>query len=87
MCHSLIHPGAGAGRHHWHLYAVPPGTRALQLMGVFEELAGLIIGKPEHFSAQGAPFGYEELILEIIGRSWSPGSMPLMQPGSRRRAV
>jgi muramoyltetrapeptide carboxypeptidase len=41
--------------------------RQLQLMGVFEALAGLIIGKPDHCSAQGAPFGYEELIMEIIG--------------------
>ncbi|HEV2131931.1 MAG TPA: S66 peptidase family protein [Longimicrobiaceae bacterium] len=43
------------------------GLRQLQLMGVFDELAGLIIGKPESFSAQGASFGYDDLVLEIVG--------------------
>jgi muramoyltetrapeptide carboxypeptidase len=42
--------------------------RQLQLVGAFGELAGLIIGKPENFHAQGAPFGYEELIQEVVGR-------------------
>jgi muramoyltetrapeptide carboxypeptidase len=41
--------------------------RQLQLAGVFDELAGLIIGKPENCNAQGAPFGYDELILEVVG--------------------
>jgi uncharacterized protein (DUF952 family) len=34
---------------------------------VFDRIAGLIVGRPEHFDAQGAPFTLDELILEIIG--------------------
>lgn len=46
--------------------------RQLQLMGVFEEVTGLIIGKPEKFNAQGAPFGYDDLIEEVVGRREYP---------------
>jgi muramoyltetrapeptide carboxypeptidase len=41
--------------------------RQLQLMGVFESLAGLIIGKPEWPDPQGAKFSHNDLILEIVG--------------------
>jgi muramoyltetrapeptide carboxypeptidase len=41
--------------------------RQLHLAGAFEALAGLILGKPESFDAQGAPFGYDELIQEVLG--------------------
>lgn len=41
--------------------------RQLQLMGVFESLAGLIIGKPEVPDSEGAPFDAESLLMEVIG--------------------
>ena len=44
------------------------GLRQLEYNGVFEEIAGLIIGKPEVFDQQGAPFGYDELFYEIVGQ-------------------
>lgn len=40
---------------------------SLKLMGVFERISGLIIGKPEVLNKQGAPFSYDELIMECIG--------------------
>jgi muramoyltetrapeptide carboxypeptidase len=46
--------------------------RQLQLIGAFEELAGLIVGKPERFDAQGAPFGYHDLVREVVGRRRYP---------------
>lgn len=42
--------------------------RQLQLMGVFEKISGLIVSKPEFFKQQNAPFGYDELIMEIVGQ-------------------
>lgn len=42
--------------------------RHLSLMGVFDEIKGLIVGKPEVYDAQGAPFGYDGLILEVVGK-------------------
>ncbi len=41
--------------------------RQIQLMGVFDKLSGLIIGKPEMPDNEGAPFSLNELILEILG--------------------
>lgn len=41
--------------------------RHLSLMGVFDQIAGLIIGKPEVFQQENAPFSYEDLFKEIIG--------------------
>lgn len=41
--------------------------RQLQLMGVFERISGLIVGKPEVLNLQSAPFGYDDLILEVVG--------------------
>jgi muramoyltetrapeptide carboxypeptidase LdcA involved in peptidoglycan recycling len=42
--------------------------RQLQLMGVFDVIAGLIIGKSEVLDRQGAPFTHDELIMEIVGK-------------------
>ena len=39
----------------------------LKFNGVFDEIAGLIIGKPEVYDQQGSHFGYDDLILETIG--------------------
>jgi muramoyltetrapeptide carboxypeptidase len=44
------------------------GLRQLQLMGVFDAIAGLVIGKPEVLDRQGAPFTHDELMIEIIGK-------------------
>jgi muramoyltetrapeptide carboxypeptidase LdcA involved in peptidoglycan recycling len=41
--------------------------RQLQLMGVFDKLGGLIMGKPENLKLEGAPFGLDELLMEIVG--------------------
>jgi muramoyltetrapeptide carboxypeptidase LdcA involved in peptidoglycan recycling len=41
--------------------------RHLQLLGGFDNLAGVIISKPEKFDRQGAPFTAEDLLIEIIG--------------------
>lgn len=46
----------------------------LKLMGSFEHISGLIIGKPEFYDQQGAPFSYEDLFQEIIG----PRSYPII---------
>lgn len=45
--------------------------RALQqlsLIGVFDEIKGLIFSKPEVYNPQGAAFGYDELIREMVGK-------------------
>lgn len=39
----------------------------LKLAGVFDVISGLVIGKHEHFDAAGAPFTFEELLLEVLG--------------------
>lgn len=41
--------------------------RQLERMGVLDRIAGLVVGRPEFFDGQGAPFGYDELVLEIAG--------------------
>lgn len=41
--------------------------RQLQLMGVFDKISGLIMGKPENLKLEGAPFGLDELLLEVVG--------------------
>jgi muramoyltetrapeptide carboxypeptidase len=47
-------------------------SRQLQLAGVFEELAWLIVARPENFNAQGAPFGYDDMIEDVVGRRVYP---------------
>ncbi len=39
----------------------------LKVAGVFDEIAGLVIGKHEHFNDLGSPFSLDELLIEIIG--------------------
>ena len=41
--------------------------RQLQFTGAFDKIRGLIIGKPESFDQEGAPFGYDDLFREVIG--------------------
>jgi muramoyltetrapeptide carboxypeptidase LdcA involved in peptidoglycan recycling len=41
--------------------------RQLQLMGVFDTLAGLVVGKPEMPDCEGAPFSAQALLMEVIG--------------------
>lgn len=41
--------------------------RHLQLMGVLDDLAGLIVGKPEFLDTEGAPFTHNDLIREVVG--------------------
>ncbi len=40
--------------------------RHLELLGVFDKIAGLIISKPFSKNSQGASFSYEELMMEVI---------------------
>lgn len=40
--------------------------RHVQLLGVFDEIAGLVISKPESARDEGAPFTYIDLIREIV---------------------
>ena len=39
----------------------------LKLVGGFDQIAGLIVGKPEDFDQEKAPFGYDGLIKEVVG--------------------
>ncbi|RZA06205.1 MAG: LD-carboxypeptidase [Proteobacteria bacterium] len=41
--------------------------RQLSLMGTFDQIAGLIIGKPEYYEQEGAPFDYDDIFREVIG--------------------
>jgi muramoyltetrapeptide carboxypeptidase LdcA involved in peptidoglycan recycling len=41
--------------------------RQLSMSGAFDQIAGLIVGKPEVFKLEGAPFSYDELIMEVVG--------------------
>lgn len=41
--------------------------RQLNFIGVFDQIAGLIIGKPEFYNQEGAPFGYDEIFKEVVG--------------------
>lgn len=40
--------------------------RHLERLGVFGQIAGLVIGKPEFYSNRGAPFEYADLVREIV---------------------
>lgn len=46
--------------------------RQLQLMGVFEQISGLIMGKPEMPNDEGAPFSLDELLMEVVGKRAYP---------------
>lgn len=41
--------------------------RQLSLIGVFEQIAGLIFSKSEVYNGEGAPFVYTDLIREVVG--------------------
>lgn len=41
-------------------------------MGVWDQIAGLIIGKPEFYDQQGAIFNYEALFMEVLGKRAYP---------------
>lgn len=41
--------------------------RHLERLGVFGVIKGLIFGKPEFFVQENAPFGLEDLLLEVLG--------------------
>lgn len=42
--------------------------RQLSLIGVFDEIEGLIVSKPEVYSSDGASFQYSDLIKDIVGK-------------------
>jgi muramoyltetrapeptide carboxypeptidase len=46
--------------------------RQLEFIGVFDQIAGLIIGKPEVYYQEGAPFDYDQLFKEVIGNRSYP---------------
>ena len=46
--------------------------RMLQFNGAFDQISGLIIGKPETYNQQGAPFDYDDLWMEILGKPKFP---------------
>jgi muramoyltetrapeptide carboxypeptidase LdcA involved in peptidoglycan recycling len=46
--------------------------RQLQLMGAFDQIAGLILAKSENFIVNDALFCYEELFMEVVGRRAYP---------------
>lgn len=41
--------------------------RHLERLGVFDIIHGLVVSKPEVYDQQGAPFNYDDLILEVVG--------------------
>ena len=41
--------------------------RQLEQIGVFDAITGLVFGKPEVFQQEDAPFGVDELLLEVVG--------------------
>jgi muramoyltetrapeptide carboxypeptidase len=49
--------------------------RQLERMGAFDVIIGLVVGKPERSDLQGAPFTYDDLVLEIVG---SQRSFPII---------
>lgn len=48
--------------------------RQLEAMGVLDRIAGLIVGKPEAYDPEGAPFGYDDVVQEVLG----PRSYPVV---------
>lgn len=44
----------------------------LKLAGVFDKINGLIVGKHEHFKNLDAPFTFEDLLLEVVGKKDFP---------------
>ena len=50
------------------------GFRHLERLGVFDAISGLVVSKPESYDSEGAPFGRDELIREVVG----PRSYPIV---------
>ena len=46
--------------------------RQLELMGVFDKISGLVMGRPEWPDAEGAPFDLDELLIEVVGEREYP---------------
>lgn len=46
--------------------------RHLEFMGIFDQIKGLIIGKPEVYDQERASFTYEELFMEVVGKRSYP---------------
>ena len=40
--------------------------RHLERLGVFDRIAALVVGKPEVYGSEGAPFEYPALVDEIV---------------------
>lgn len=53
------------------LSRVERSLNQLMLMGVFQEISALIVGKPEIFDSEGASFGFDELLVEIAGHHFA----------------
>jgi len=41
--------------------------RQLNFIGVFDQISGLIVGKPEFYNQEGAPFDYNDIFKEVLG--------------------
>jgi muramoyltetrapeptide carboxypeptidase len=50
--------------------------RQLERIGVFDQICGLMLGKPEDPTDEGAPFDRDDLLKEILGRRL--GDFPVM---------
>lgn len=46
--------------------------RQLEAMGVFDVIAGLIVGRPEFVDPEGAPFDHDALVAEVLGARGYP---------------
>lgn len=46
--------------------------RQLEAMGVLDVIAGLIVGRPEFVDSEGAPFGHDALVAEVVGARGYP---------------
>lgn len=46
--------------------------RHLSLAGAFEEIAGLIVSKPEVYSTDGVDFSYDDLLMDVVGKCAYP---------------
>ena len=42
--------------------------RHLDLLGIFDQITGLLVGKFENLNMLNAPFSHADLILEIVGK-------------------
>jgi hypothetical protein len=59
-CEEAAHRRPNSG--HQSMSRIERSLRQLDLMGVLDQISGIIIGKPETYQKQGAPFGYHDLV-------------------------